>query len=87
MRTRIFTACIIEAANNEALGTLINAIGSSVSWTTQFKHRYKAMPRDPLPDHIAVFDAINAKSRRKASDSMNKLLNRALEDMGISSKV
>ena len=78
-----FHRLIIEAADNEALGSLISAIGSAVSWTTQFKQRTRALPRDPLPDHRAVFEAIKARSSKRASKLMNNLLQLALVDMDI----
>jgi DNA-binding FadR family transcriptional regulator len=78
-----FHRLIIEAANNEALGTLISAIGSAVSWTTQFKQRQRALPRDPLPDHVAVFEAIRKGSHKTAMKAMSKLLDLALNDMDI----
>jgi DNA-binding FadR family transcriptional regulator len=76
-----FHTIILDAAMNEALAVLASTVGAAVSWTTRFKHRRNARPRDPLPDHIAVRHAIASRDPAFASETMRELLRLALEDM------
>lgn len=64
-----FHRSILEATHNEALASLASSVGAAVDWTTRFKQRHQALPRDPLPEHLAVFEAIkhpmlSARDRR-----------------------
>ncbi len=56
-----FHHAILAATRNDALAALASSVGAAVSWTTTFKHRKQMMPRDPLPDHRAGFQAIAAR--------------------------
>ena len=77
---RDFHDAILQATHNEALITLSASIAAAVGWTTQFKQRSRALPRDPLPDHVRVFDAIAAGDGEGASRAMRLLVELALED-------
>lgn len=79
-----FHTIILEAANNEALAALASSVGAAVSWTTRFKQRKRPVPRDPLPEHVALRDAIATRDPAFASETMRGLLRLALEDMAIS---
>ena len=76
-----FHRLILEAAHNEALATLASSVGAAVSWTTRFKQRQDALPRDPLPEHVDVFDAIEGGDASRAKRAMERLVALALEDM------
>jgi DNA-binding FadR family transcriptional regulator len=76
-----FHTVILEAANNEALAALASSVGAAVSWTTRFKQRTKPIPRDPLPEHVALREAIASRDPSFASEAMRELLRLALEDM------
>ena len=76
-----FHTIILEAANNEALAALASSVGAAVSWTTRFKQRNKPIPRDPLPEHVALRDAIASRDPAFASQTMRELLRLALDDM------
>lgn len=78
-----FHATILAAARNEALATLASSVGAAVGWTTTFKQRTRALPRDPLPDHVAVYEAIVAQDADRARAAMSELLRLALADMDI----
>ncbi|MES2159199.1 MAG: FCD domain-containing protein [Pseudomonadota bacterium] len=78
-----FHNMILAATRNDALEALASSVGAAVSWTTTFKHRKKLMPRDPLPDHRAVYQAIAARDTAAARTSMAELLRLALADMDI----
>jgi len=81
---RQFHDAILQATRNDALITLSASIGAAVSWTTQFKQRSRALPRNPIPDHAAVYDAIAAGDSEAASAAMRALVELALEDTRMS---
>ncbi|PJG47591.1 GntR family transcriptional regulator [Sphingobium sp. LB126] len=78
-----FHHAILAATHNDALAALASSVGAAVSWTTTFKHRKKLLPRDPLPDHKAVYHAIAARDTAAARSTMVELLRLALADMDI----
>lgn len=77
---RDFHDALLQATHNSTLIALSASIGAAVNWTTQFKQRARALPRDPLPDHVRVFDAIVAGDGEAASQAMRVLVDLALED-------
>ncbi|MEO7691710.1 MAG: FCD domain-containing protein, partial [Sphingomonas sp.] len=77
---RDFHNAILAATHNNALMALSASIGAAVSWTTQFKQRARALPRDPLPDHVLVCDAIIAGDVEAAGAAMRTLVDLALDD-------
>jgi DNA-binding FadR family transcriptional regulator len=76
-----FHLVLFEATRNESLLTLSRSVGAAVAWTTRFKQRLRPLPRDPLPDHQAVRDAIAAGDPELAKLAMGLLLRNALGDM------
>jgi DNA-binding FadR family transcriptional regulator len=81
---RDFHSALLGASRNEALVTLSASIESAVTWTTRFKQRERALPRDPVPDHEGVFRAVAAGKAQAASKAMSRLLELALEDTRVS---
>ncbi len=77
---RDFHNAILRATRNDALSVLSASIGAAVNWTTQFKQRQRALPRNPIPDHRRVLDAIAAKDAIAANRAMAVLVELALED-------
>jgi len=77
---RQFHDAILRATHNDALVVLSASIGAAVSWTTQFKQRLRALPRNPIPDHVLVYDAIAAGDADAATAAMRQLVELALED-------
>lgn len=77
---RDFHDAILAATGNNALIALSASIGAAVNWTTMFKQRTRALPRDPVPDHARVCDAIAAGDPQAASTAMRDLVELALED-------
>jgi DNA-binding FadR family transcriptional regulator len=77
---REFHDAIIEATHNDPLQTLSSGIGAAVRWTTVFKQRRRKLPRDPMPDHWRVFDAIATGNPELAHVAMKELIRLALED-------
>jgi DNA-binding FadR family transcriptional regulator len=76
-----FHHTILAATCNESLASLASSVGAAVRWTTRFKQRHAANPRDPLPEHIAVFAAIENADADTARVAMEQLLMLALSDM------
>ena len=76
-----FHEAILDAARNEVLRSLASSVTAAVRWTTRFKQRRHMLPRDPTPDHRAVYDAIAAEDPDRARRAMETLLKLALEDM------
>lgn len=77
---RDFHNAILHATGNDALMVLAASIGAAVNWTTQFKQRSRALPRNPIPDHAKVHDAIASGDADAAADAMQVLVELALED-------
>jgi len=77
---RDFHDTVLEATGNAPLFTLSSSIGAAVRWTTIFKQRDRELPRDPMPDHWKVFDAIAASRPDQARQAMEKLVSLALDD-------
>jgi DNA-binding FadR family transcriptional regulator len=77
---RDFHGAILRASHNDALMTLSASIGAAVNWTTQFKQRLRELPRNPIPDHVRVYDAIAAQDVAGATEAMRALVDLALED-------
>ena len=75
-----FHNVLLEAAGNEPLLSLSSTIAAAVSWTTIFKQRKRRLPRDPLPDHRALYDAIVDADPVAARAAMTDLVRLALED-------
>ncbi len=77
---RDFHNAILQATKNDALQVLGSSIGAAVNWTTQFKQRSRALPRNPIPDHVRVFDAISDGDPVAAAEAMRALVELALDD-------
>ena len=75
-----FHNAILESTRNTPLMTLSSSIGAAVRWTTIFKQRHRALPRDPLPDHEAVYNAIANRDAEAARKAMAELVRLALLD-------
>ncbi|SDN69677.1 DNA-binding transcriptional regulator, FadR family [Methylobacterium phyllostachyos] len=75
-----FHTAILEAARNGPLIALSSSIAAAVTWTTIFKHRRQNMPRNPMPDHRALYEAIVAGDPEAARRTMTELVRLALAD-------
>ncbi len=81
-----FHRAILAAAGNEPLTALASTVGAAVGWTTKFKQRRRALPRDALPDHRRVHAAIAAGDPDRARRAMSELLRLALDDMDLAER-
>ena len=75
-----FLLTMLEATGNEAILALASTIMSAVAWTTIFKQRKRKLPRDPVPDHLALLQAIRAGNPDLAREAMSELVRLALAD-------
>jgi len=75
-----FHDALMRATGNEALASLSSSIGAAVAWTTRYKQRVKALERDPVPDHRAVYEAIAREDTADAHWCMESLVRLALRD-------
>ncbi|KAB0677712.1 FadR/GntR family transcriptional regulator [Aureimonas leprariae] len=78
---RTFHDAILRATGNEILANLGDGIGAAVRWTTLFKARFALAPRDPVPEHRGVFDAIAAGDGAEARARMAALVDAAQADI------
>jgi len=81
---RLFHHSILEATRNAPLMSLSSSIEAAVGWTTVFKQRKRKLPRDPVPDHRRLFDAIANADPEAARTAMVELVRLALEDTELS---
>ena len=72
---------VLIATRNEMIAALASSVSAAVSWTTIFKARAQAVPRDPIEEHRAVLDAIRAVDEERALAAMGELVRLALRDM------
>lgn len=77
---RDFHQAVLAATKNAALQALGAGIGAAVNLTTHFKQRARALPRDPVPDHVRVYEAIAAGHATAAAKAMRTLVDLALAD-------
>jgi DNA-binding FadR family transcriptional regulator len=75
-----FHNTILEATDNELLVSLSGSIGAAVRWTTIFKFRRRTKPRDSMPQHHRLYEAIRARDTVSARAATLVLLEQAHED-------
>ncbi len=77
---QIFHAVILEATRNELLVSLSASIAAAVRWSTYFKYRSTESPRDPMPAHQALFQAIADSDPAAAREATAALVLQAQAD-------
>jgi DNA-binding FadR family transcriptional regulator len=76
-----FHAALLHATGNPYIMSLTTGVNAAVNTTTVFKQRDHPLPRDPVPDHLRVFQAIADKDAAKAQKEMSVLIRLALADV------
>jgi DNA-binding FadR family transcriptional regulator len=76
-----FHAALLQATSNPYLVSLTTGINAAVNTTTIFKQREHLLPRDPVPDHARVLEAIAAKNAVRAQKAMRELIQLARSDI------
>ena len=77
---RDFHTALLEASGNPFLASLTSGVAAAVTWTTIFKQRKRPLPRDPLPDHERVYEAVASGDAAAAREAMAELVHLALLD-------
>ena len=75
-----FHTILLEASANPFLVSLSSSVTAAVAWSTMFKQRTHRLKRDPVPDHIKVYEAVAAGDPRAARAAMTELLELAFAD-------
>lgn len=75
-----FHATLLEATQNPFIITLTSGVSAAVAQTTLYKQRRRPLPRDPVPDHRRVHEAIVAQDSAGARRAMAELIDMALLD-------
>jgi DNA-binding FadR family transcriptional regulator len=81
-----FHSTLLRASDNAFLITLTSGISAAINWTTVYKHREQPPPRNPMPDHERVYEAIELKDPTAAHKAMYTLIDHAFLDTKISSR-
>ncbi len=79
-----FHMIMLEATRNDMVAALASSIMAAIAWTTIYKQRNRVLPRDPMPDHRALFDAIATGDGAAAHTMMADLIRLALDDTEVS---
>ncbi len=77
---RVFHQTLLEATGNDVMISLSSGIAAAARWATEFKQRHRTLPRDPVPDHVRVWDAIRDQDSDAARHAAVTLLLLAQED-------
>ena len=75
-----FHSALLRASGNAFVVSLTTGVAAAVSWTTIFKQRHSPLARDPMPDHIRVYEAVKAQDPKAAEKAMTTLIDLALLD-------
>jgi DNA-binding FadR family transcriptional regulator len=78
---KAFHAALLAATRNPFVISLTNGVTAAVNALTEFKQRLAKIERDPVPDHIRVYDAIAAKDADGAREMMTRLIRLAVLDV------
>jgi DNA-binding FadR family transcriptional regulator len=75
-----FHAALLSATGNPFIVSLTNGVTAAVNALTEFKQRIAPLKRDPVPDHLRVYDAIAGKDADAARAAMSELIRLAIVD-------
>ncbi len=77
---REFHSLLLEASGNAFLASFTSGVAAGVAWTTIYKQRRGPLQRDPIPDHLRVYEAVANRDPAAARDAMTRLIRLALLD-------
>ncbi len=75
-----FHSALLEASHNDFVISLAHGVATAIALTTAFKQDKLPAPRDALPGHLRVLEAIEAGDAERAHDSMAALVADGLND-------
>src|SRR5262249_43909881 len=78
-----FHAALLEASGNPFVISLTNSVTTAVAMLTEFKQRIRPLRRDPVPDHMRVYEAVADKDPGRARKAMVNLIELAIADMPV----
>jgi DNA-binding FadR family transcriptional regulator len=76
-----FHAALMQASGNAFIASMISGVGAAITWTTIFKQRENPLRRDPMPDHVSVYEAVRRSDPEAAHAAMENLVELALLDI------
>jgi DNA-binding FadR family transcriptional regulator len=76
-----FHTALLLATGNPFIISLANGVRAAIRTTTIYKQRTQPLRRDPLPDHLRVFEAIAARESVEAQAAMSALIQLARIDI------
>jgi len=76
-----FHAALMAAAGNEQLSALNASIGATAALSNRYKIEHNILGRDPVPAHLAVFQAIERRDAEEAHWCMQYLVRLAVKDL------
>ena len=79
-----FHGALLEATHNPYVISLTSGVSAAIRITTIFKQRKRPLRRDPLPDHLRVFEAIAERDCSEAQAAMSDLIALARADTPVS---
>ncbi len=78
---KAFHAALLAATSNPFNISMANGVTAAVNSLTEFKLRLTGIERDPVPDHVRVYQAIADRDAVGARKAMEKLIRLAILDM------
>jgi DNA-binding FadR family transcriptional regulator len=78
---KTFHAARLQSTGNPFIISLTKGVTAAVDALTHLKLRLTKVVRDPVPEHVLVYDAIAAKDPEAAREAMLKLIRLAILDM------
>lgn len=75
-----FHATLLQAADNPYIASLVDGFTSAIVATNIYKQQEHPLRRDPLPDHVHVFEAISDQDADRAHTAMRELIRLARID-------
>lgn len=75
-----FHTVLLQATGNPFIISMANSVRAAIRTTTIYKQRERPLRRNPLPDHLRVFEAIAARQAVRAQQAMAELIQLARID-------
>ena len=81
-----FHTALLLATGNPFIISMTNGVRAAIRTTTIYKQRKQPLRRNPLPDHLRVFEAIAARESLRAQEAMSALIQLARIDTPTSNR-
>jgi DNA-binding FadR family transcriptional regulator len=77
---RDFHTVLLESSGNPFIASLASGVTAALLWMPVLQQGKGPLPRDPVPDHERVYEAVAAKNPQRAAAAMADLIQLALLD-------